>query len=271
LYISQSALSKHIQLLEKELDVNLFIRTTRNVQLSPYGKEYLPYAKNIVKEYSESITSLNIFKDKLSQTINIGTIPIMAPYGITQAISDFRKMYPLTNVHVIEADSQKLISILEKRECDIAFVREESKVNIGLSKQHFSTDHLAAILPIGHKLAKNKNLALSDLSDESFLFLNPGTVMYDLSVNACNHAGFDPVVAYTGKRAENILELVKEGMGISLLMEKPIKYLNARGTVVIPILPEIRTDINVYHNKDIGNKPIVSAFLDFLSEVVINE
>lgn len=86
-----------------------------------------------------------------------------------------------------------------------------------------------AVLPQAHRLAKSERITLSELADESFLFLNQGTVMYDLSVNACRNAGFEPSIAYTGKRAENILDLVKEGMGISLLMEKPITYLNSKG------------------------------------------
>ncbi|MBO0410625.1 LysR family transcriptional regulator [Enterococcus hulanensis] len=266
LFISQSTLSKHIQLLEKELDVKLFIRTTRNVQLSPYGKEYLPYAEEMVSLYEKSVTELNQFKDKLLQTITIGAIPIMAPYGITQAIMDFRKMYPQTNVHVIEADSQQLMAILENGECDLAFIREEPKINEKLARIHFSTDHLVAVLPQSHKLAKSKRIMLNELSDESFLFLNKGTVMYNLSVTACREAGFEPTIAYTGKRAENILDLVKEGMGISLLMKKPISYLNSKGVVMVPIYPEIRTDINVYHAKTKEITPITQAFLEFIGE-----
>lgn len=266
LFISQSTLSKHIQLLEKALDVKLFIRTTRNVQLSPYGKEYLPYAKEIVKLYERSLTELNQFKDKLLQTITIGAIPIMAPYGITQAIMDFRKMYPQTNVHVIEADSQQLMTILENGECDLAFIREEPAMNETLTRTHFSNDHLVAVLPQSHRLAKNKRIALNELANESFLFLNKGTVMYHLSVNACREAGFEPMIAYTGKRAENILDLVKEGMGVSLLMEKPITYLNSKGVIMVPIYPEIRTEINVYHAKTKEITPITKAFLEFISE-----
>lgn len=266
LYISQSTLSKHIQLLEKELDVKLFIRSTRTVQLSPYGKAYLPYAKQIVEDYEQSLIELNQFKDKLLQTITIGTIPIMAPYGITHAIMDFRTIYPHTNVHVIEADSQRLMDILESGECDIAFIREERSKKDDPTSIQFSTDHLVAVLPQKHEFAKKKCLRLDELSQEPFLFLNKGTVMYDLSVRSCRSAGFEPTVSYTGKRAENILDLVKEGMGISLLMEKPIAYLNSKGVVIVPITPEIRTDIKVYPSKNKELTTITKAFLEFINE-----
>lgn len=266
LFISQSTLSKHIQLLEKELDIKLFIRTTRNVQLSPYGKEYLPYAEEIVNLYEKSVTELNQFKDKLLQTITIGAIPIMAPYGITQAIMDFRKMYPQTNVHVIEADSQQLMTLLENGKCDLAFIREESQINEKMTYIPFSDDYLVAVLPRSNRLAKSERIMLKELAHESFLFLNKGTVMYNLSIKACREAGFEPKISYTGERAENILDLVKEGMGISLLMKKPITYLNSKGVTMVPIYPEIRTDINVYHTKTKEITPIVQAFLKFINE-----
>lgn len=56
-------------------------------------------------------------------------------------------------------------------------------------------------------------------------FIQKGVRGY-LSLQACRQAGFTPSIAYTGKRAENIIDLVSKGMGISLLMAKPISYIN---------------------------------------------
>lgn len=270
LYISQSTLSKHIQTLEKELDVQLFTRSTRTVQLSPFGKVYLPHAQRLVDDYDKSLAELNQFKDELQQTIIIGTIPIMASYGITQAIMAFSKYFPKAKVRVIEADSHRLMTILDNGECDIAFIREDHKINDVLTGINFSSDRLVAVLPKTHKLAKNRNLSLQELSNETFLFLQPGTTMYDLSVNSCRSAGFEPVIAYTGNRAENILDLVKEGMGISLLMEKPISFLNPKGVSLIPIIPEIQTDIKLLHSKNRKPASITKAFLDFISETTLS-
>lgn len=266
LYISQSTLSKHIQALEKELDVQLFNRSTRNVQLSSYGKMYLSHAQRIVDNYEKSLAELNQFKDELQQTITIGTIPIMASYGITQAIMAFRRRFPQSKVHVIEADSQRLMTILDNGECDIAFIREDHQMNDNLTGINFATDRLVAVLAKNHRLAKNTSLSLTELAQEIFLFLQSGTVMYDLSVNACRAAGFEPIIAYTGKRAENILDLVKEGMGISLLMEKPISFLNHKGVSLIPITPAIQSDIKLVHPSSRKPSYLTKAFLDFIIE-----
>ena len=50
LYMNQSTLSKHIKSLENELGVDLFLRTTRRVELTNYGQTFLPYAKYLPSE-----------------------------------------------------------------------------------------------------------------------------------------------------------------------------------------------------------------------------
>lgn len=266
LYISQSTLSKHIQSLEKELDVQLFTRSTRNVQLSPYGKIYLPYAQQLVTDYEKSLTVLNQFKDELQQTIVIGTIPIMASYGITQTIMTFKNRFPQTKVHVIEADTQQLMTLLDNGECDIAFIREDPQLKVDLTGINYATDRLVAVLPKTHPFVKRENIHLSELAQEAFLFLQPGTIMYELSINTCRSAGFEPTIAYTGNRAENIIELVKEGMGIALLMEKPITFLNPKGVTLVPITPEVHTDIKLFQSNKKKTTSITQYFLDFIKE-----
>lgn len=266
LFISQSTLSKHIQALEKELDVSLFTRSTRQVQLSPYGNIYLPYAKKIIKDYEESLSKLEQFKNELQQTITIGTIPIMASYGITHTIMEFRKRFPQTKVKVIEADSQRLINMLDNNECDIAFIRDDHQVDVELNDMPFASDYLVAVLPKAHPLAKETSISLNSLAHENFLFLQKGTILYDLSVKACQKAGFEPFISYTGKRAENIIALVQEGMGVSLLMRKPIAFLNPKGIALVPITPKIQTEIKLYHSKNHQFTPITKAFMDFIAE-----
>lgn len=75
-------------------------------------------------------------------------------------------------------------------------------------------------------------------------------MMHSISIQACHQAGFTPAIAYTGERAENIIDLVSKGMGISLLMSKPISYINTQNQVkLVPVLPHIETEIVIYSKK----------------------
>ena len=62
--VSQSALTKHIHKLEEELNLSLFDRSTRNVKLNDFSKDFYPYAKHIIQLHQEALSSLNELKNQ---------------------------------------------------------------------------------------------------------------------------------------------------------------------------------------------------------------
>jgi DNA-binding transcriptional LysR family regulator len=199
-----------------------------------------------------------------THTLTIGSIPIMASYGITDLIVNFKKANPLFNVNIIEGESADLKKNLLTGKCELAFVREEHATAQDFLAIPFADDHLVAVLPSYHRLAEQKVLELVDLTKEDFLFLQPGTVLYNLCVSECKKAGFTPNITYTGQRAENIIDLIEKGMGISLLMSKPISYLTNPKIRLIPIKPKISTTIKVYHPRNIPLTDTAKHFIEFL-------
>lgn len=77
------------------------------------------------------------------------------------------------------------------------------------------------------------------LAFEDFLFLQPDSLLYNLCCQECQKVEFTPNIAYTGQRAENIIDLVEKGMGVSLLMKKTIHYLANPKISLVEIKPTI--------------------------------
>ena len=251
LFISQSTLSKHIQAIEKELNCSLFDRTTRKVQLTEYGKVFLEYAKQMAEIQYQCNTSLMNLSDSKKHSLTIGSIPVMAPYHITDLIMKFQKENPLFSVNLIEGESASLKKLLLDNKCELAFVRDEHNDDEDeFSKIQFEEDYLIAVLPIYHPLANEKTLTIDQLKNEDFLLLQPQSLLYNLCLNVCKNAGFNPKIIYTGQRAENIIDLIEKGMGISLLMRKPVDHLSSNKIKIIPIKPTITTQIKIYYKKD---------------------
>ncbi|MBQ8994170.1 MAG: LysR family transcriptional regulator [Turicibacter sp.] len=262
LFISQSSLSKHIKSLENEIGFPLFKRTTRKVQLNEYGKILLEYSKQIANLEYEYMTALINQSKNTKHSINIGSIPIMAPYHITDAIMKFKVENKNISVNLIEDDSSKLKDLLRQNKCDLAFIRDENENDDEFVKIPYTTDTLVAILPSYHPLAKEKELNLLQLRYEDFLLLQPGSLLYNLCRNVCQEAGFSPNITYTGQRAENIIDLIEKGMGVSLLMKMPIKYLSTPKISIIDIKPEISTQIKIYYKKDTKLSTPAKHFID---------
>lgn len=250
LFISQSSLSKHIKTLENEIGFPLFNRTTRRVHLNEYGRIMLEYAKQIANLQYQYTTALINQCESIQHTITIGSIPVMAPYHITDEIMKFKQQNKNFIVNLIENESSYLKDLLRQNKCDIAFIRDENDNDDEFVKIPYESDTLVAVLPSYHALANEKYLTLEQLRFEDFLFLQPGSLLYNLCCQECQKVGFTPNIAYTGQRAENIIDLVEKGMGVSLLMKKPIHYLANPKISLVEIKPTISTQIKIYYKKD---------------------
>lgn len=262
LFISQSSLSKHIKCLETELGVPLFDRTTRRVKLNKYGHTFLEYAKQIANLQYHYTTALYNKTAHIKENINIGSIPIMASYNITDIIMKFIQENKKFSVNLIEGESFQLKDMLRQNKCELAFIRDINDFDNEFIHIPYTTDTLVAVLPEYHPLSNETHLQLEQLKDENFLLLQPGSVLYKICLQACEEAGFTPNISFTGKRAENIVDLVEKGLGVSLLMKKPIQYLSDSKVSIIDIKPEIISQVNIYYNKNITLSTAAKHFID---------
>lgn len=270
LFISQSSLSKHIKALERELGVELFSRTTRRVQLTERGRVFLPFARKLASTAHDAEVALADAADNDRRIIDIGSIPVMVPYGITALLHGFERNHKNVRLRIAEGDADRLKAMLRNRELDLAFIREwDGNANLDGDEAEFTTaefaqDRLAAVLPSGHPLAMRQSIRLSELANDEFLLLPSGTVMDALIMDACAVEGFVPEVRYRGTRAENIIDLVSRGMGVSLLMRTPAAYLARTAVSIVELEEPIVTKIKVYRLRDREPSPDVRAFLDYV-------
>ncbi len=249
LFISQSALSKHIMAIEKELGVPLFDRTTRRVVLNKYGMVFLEYARQIARLQYDYTSALISEQGNIERTISIGSIPLMAPYHITDAIVRFEQSNKGYSIRLTEGSSSELKEKLRQNQCELAFVRTGSENDDEFVRIPYTFDTLIAVLPADHPLAGRSSLHLEELAGERFLFLHKASILYGLCTDACRAAGFEPNVIYTGSRAENIIDLVEKGMGVSLLMKKTTGSLANPQIALVDVSPAVETQVMMYYKR----------------------
>lgn len=250
LYISQSALSRHIKAMEDELGIRLFDRSTRKISLTKFGELFYPYALNITNLHNQYQAALFDYKRSISGTLSIGSIPAIAQYRIIDLLMHFQKNYPDFSLNLIEEDSLQLIDRIKKNDLELAFIRTNVRNYPDFVQIPYAEDPLIAVLPAAHPLAARKSLRLPELADETLLLLSSNTFMYQLCVSECCKAGFEPKVGYTGNRSENILAMAEKGAGIALLTRNPIQPLKSRHLSIVRIEPEIVTRISLIYRKD---------------------
>lgn len=279
LFMNQSTLSKHIRALETELDVPLFTRTTRRVELTSYGKTLYPYAKNIAKLEFEYQSLFMQMKNAEKGIMTLGTIPTMAQYNITKLLLNFNKQYPSSNIRILEADPHQLENALYDGSCEL-IIQRETKMNFeqnflkneNVMRIPYVQDHMVAILPIGHRLASKDNLHLQELKNENFCLIKEGSLMYELCTSACQTAGFIPQIVLSTHRINNILNMVVNDGCVALLMNHHVALTellsgSRQPFIVLDIVPKIHSQISLCYLKNINLSPTAKNFIEFFKNI----
>lgn len=226
LCISQSSLSKQIKTLEQELGVTLFHRNTRNIKLTAFGEEFIKFSEKVIQEYNDMNLKLKEHLGNEQHKIIIGAVPVMNQYGITGLIASFQKNFPLIHIEFVQKKTKELISLLENGEIDLAFFLTDSIKKIDFQVYPVIYDELVLVTDENHPLVNRKSISFSEISEEKFVFFDAASGMHEISIDSCKQAGFTPNILYNCNQVDTMLELVSEGLGVALLMEKIISYFN---------------------------------------------
>ena len=258
LYISQATLSRHIQLIEKELGVQLFERTTRKVELNKFGNILLTYARQMVMlhEQCNSVIRRNLSIN--AETLNIGSTRSLAQYKITDIIAKFKRIRPASEVKIHRVEStknqtgtQRSLEELRNRKCDLAFIRDTGEDDRDLVKIPYADDFLSVLIQTKHPFSKLNSISLHALKDKDFIFLEEGSHIYKLAKKACEDSGFEPRIIFTDSKPENIVELVSKGLGTAIMMKRLATYLANPDVKTVDISPPVTSRINLcYLNKE---------------------
>lgn len=259
LYSTQSAVSKQVIALEKELGVELFDRTHRKIALTEAGQIVLSRARMIVDQCDDLLAELQASQRESGGKLSVASIPVMGQYGITDLIGRFQQKHPGISMSVGELEGSEALAALEQGRYDMVFMRIEQLPDTGYEYIPLVDDVLTALLPESHPLANAEQISLAQLQGEPFLLLNEGTLLHRMCVDACKQSGFAPRVAYTGTRNENISELVAMGMGVSLVMKRFCLYHQPAGVRWVPLREQIGSTIALV--RSLKRRPSTAAQL----------
>ena len=266
LNLSQSALSKHILALERELGAPLLIRNSRNVSLSTAGAQILPLAAQIYQLSNKIRVAADHQSAREKTFLRIASIPVMAQYNITGLLVGFQRLHPDIALDVTECEHSSLSSLLEKGECELAFTRRGFGYDDNMQYVDICRDNLVAVVPLGHPLAQQKTVHILELREEPLLFLDQQTGFHHLYSSLCKSAGFVPNITYTGHRPENIVDLAAQDMGIALLMKRHTDYVANPDVVCIDIAPMVESYISLVRHKERPLSTQGQSFWDYVGK-----
>jgi DNA-binding transcriptional LysR family regulator len=222
--MQQPPLSQQIRALERELDVQLFRRKPRGVELTDAGLALLTDARAILSHIDHAFATTRRTARGEQGRIAVG-FTSSAPFHpfVPRIIRAYREAFPLVSLTLEEGGTMELIDDLRNERIDAAFIRSAIADQEGLVVDLLLQEAMVLALPRAHRLARrtSKGVPLQALADETFIVYrrHSGPGLYDAILSACNAAGFSPRVGQEAPRIVSTLNLVAAGLGISLVPE----------------------------------------------------
>lgn len=277
LYLTQPTISAHIASLEKELEVRLFVRNTKEVSLSAEGHTLYKYAsqmvdleKRIEEEFGE--------RRKLGrQCITIAASTIPSQYLLPRILAKFNEKYPGEQLRIMESDSTHVVNQVVEHMVDIGFT------GTVLEKKHckyipFYRDELVIITPnteVYWKRAKQPG-DISWILEEPVIMREEGSGTRKEAEKQLRGAGIRPEqlnVIASIENQETIKKSVCGGMGISIMSKLAVADKVNDGSVLSFSIPgaDRGRNINVVYNKNYQLSVSAERFLKVVKEVYLNE
>lgn len=270
LHVAQSAISRQIANLEKELGVKLFEREGRNIKLTPIGKIFLDHTKTAMKAIDHATKQVEEYLDPDRGLIKIGFPTSLASHLLPTVISSFKDQHPNVAFHLRQGSYQYLIDSVKKREIDLAFLGPVPKEDPDIESHILFTEFIAALVPDDHPLAERDRLLLSDLRNDSFVLFPEGYILHKIVINACKQAGFSPNISSEGVDLDAIKGLVSAGIGVTLLPESTFYNSTPRFTKRIPIeAPEVKRTVGIISPKHRELAPSEKVFYQFVKDFFV--
>lgn len=263
-HTSQPSLSQQIRDLERELKVDLFLRTKRRVTLTPAGERFLREARGILSSAERAAGLAREAARGESRKLAIGISPETDWIFLGKALHLFAEQAPSVEVLFQNLTPEAHVEALRAGQIDVGFVGLPLDAE-GMVTEPTGRVRLVVALPASHPMAGRNDLKLEELSKEAYVLwpkhLSPGS--YDQMLSVFRRAGFGPPIEMAGgiPSTRTILGMVAAGLTIALV-DPVLEQMSASAVVFRPLAgPGIFTERGViFRRGDVS--PILGSFLE---------
>ncbi|MDR9856029.1 LysR family transcriptional regulator [Paenibacillus sp. VCA1] len=214
LFLSQPTVTARIQSLERELDCKLFDRFGKQIHLTDKGKQFLPYAQQILQTYQKGkhqLHSKRIVPNELRIGCTVSVSNYLMPYLLTQLSERFADI----KFKITTATTDELAGKLASGELDLAFVRK--LMNPAFQSYSFFEDPIRLYVYKEHPLATAGRASIRDIRHEKLIFFECGSLDWLRIHRVFESLEQPPGIVYQVDNSETAKKLVLRRAGICFL------------------------------------------------------
>lgn len=223
LFLSQPTISFHLSSLERELGVQLLVRSTKEIYPSRAGLILYEHAAQILRIHDQAAKEVQDFENMMAGELVIGASSVPANYFLPEVIADFRRIHPDVSFQVQGSDSAEVINNLVAHKIEIGLVGSKIPIDKCVY-EHFADDRVVLIAPNTGEYRRQlaDHYSLRWLLEQPFIAREVGSGTRRESEAFISEMGFNPqdlnIIAEISD-TEGIIRAVAQGMGISIVSE----------------------------------------------------
>ncbi|MEO8240005.1 MAG: LysR family transcriptional regulator [Flavobacterium sp.] len=188
LYISQPAVSKHIQELEEIYKTKLFERNGSKIALTPAGEILLKHTKNIFEIYREIDFDMSSFINERQGLLRLGSSTTISQYIISPVLARFHQKQQDIKVNLLNGNTEQIENALINKEIEIGIVEGQSK-NQSIKYIPFLKDELVLVCNSKNPLVQQNEISLNDLKSMKFITRERGSGTLEVIEYALKQVG----------------------------------------------------------------------------------
>ncbi len=270
LFLTPSAVSQQLAVLEREAGVPLLERVGRGVRLTHAGEGLVAHTERVLAVLEEAEADLEAVSEGIAGKLRTCAFPTAARALLVPALARLREENPRLALSLVDLEPEESLPMLKTGDLDVVvtygFDRLPERADPGVERHLLLTEPLYVALLDSDPRAKGP-IRMADFRNDEWVVGRDGSPFLDVMVRIANEAGFEPHVDLHSNDYQVILASVQAGLGVALV--PPLAFFAAyKGVVCLsPTDVQINRQILAVIRKGSGGRPAVEAALRVLRDV----
>ena len=270
-FVTQPTLSMQIQKLEEELDILIFDRSKKPIELTSVGRKIVTQARNIVIESERMQDVVDQEKGFIGGEFKLGIIPTIMPTLLPMFLKNFTSKYPKVYLKIEELTTSEIITKIKDGHMDAAIVTTPL-LQEKIKERVLYFEPFVGYVPENHRLNSKKKIDSKDLDINDILLLEDGHCFRDGVLNICKtfKNNKEDTFQLESGSFETLIKLSNEGLGMTLLpylhtldiskeQTKHLRYFNE---------PTPVREVSIIYKKSELQMQIINSLYEVISMVI---
>ena len=229
LYVTQPALTTRIKNLERELGVELFVRTPRGMRLTAEGRAFRSHAQRAVQSLAEGRQLLRELREGRVGELLVGAAPAISTYVLPLVLRRFQAAFPQVHLIVRTGHSEEILEMVLREQSHVGLVRELP--HPATTSRPLYEDEIVLVVHPGHRFAQEPSILVRELAGERLILFDRTSSYFVLTSAFFREAGVVPRGVMELDNVDATKKMVEHGLGIAFLPYTAIRGELAAGTL----------------------------------------